>query len=244
MEVKVDSERLMRFLQATGPEIAKAQVATAHRLAQRYLGFHRARQMHGGAGVKATKQGWLQAVKPEGGIRQKAFGYDLVGKGENLTVKMGIVSYIAKALEEGTLKRARSDLMAVPFSGMSKAALRKARALLKQSRHVKQAADMGFQLRQRRGKRSSNLKSLFIVRSRSGKEFWAERLPNAPSGWGQKRIRILFHRQKQVKMKPRLKFFATLPAFLPTARQILATGIKYALAAAQKKVGGAVRRAA
>ena len=108
MEIKIDSERLMRFLQATGPEIQRAQTAVGHRIAQRYLGFHRARRMHGGSGVKATRKGWLQAVKPEGGIRQKAFGYDLVGKGENLTVRMGIVSYIAQDLEVGALKRSKS----------------------------------------------------------------------------------------------------------------------------------------
>jgi hypothetical protein len=223
LDVKIDAVRLLRVLKAAPQELDRAMVGVANRIGYRYLGFHRARRMRGPPGVRATNRGL-----------PRQFRVDVTGtKLDRLRVDIGTRSPVAILHERGGTTRSSGGGLAVPFSSLSKAEQKRAKALLRQTRNVLQARSQGFNLV---GSKGRKVKGLFVIRRKDGRRFLAE-----ARGGG---IKFLFHLEQQVVNRPLLGFFALWKEFRPTAIKLFNQGIRFALAATRRKAGSGGQREA
>jgi hypothetical protein len=199
MESNVDA-----LMKATDEELRKAQYATGHRVGQRFLGFHRARRMRGGEGVKATKDGL-----------RKQFSYKITERDPgDVIVTMGTPSRVARELEEGATITAKSGKLLVPFSKHARARRKTILALAREKKLIR-----------------------FVAKD--NREYLAFSSPSFFTKRGTiRRLQIVAHLRERVKLLPRLKFHETWAEYLPKAIEIAKNGVKYALAAARRRVRG------
>jgi hypothetical protein len=170
MEVKVDSKRLLKALEACPDELFKALKVAGADIGKRYFGYHAARRMMGGAkrdkskGVNATRAGLLA---------EKRRMVDLSGSTlDALRMLIKFKSPIAVIHEFGrVITPKKSVYMTLPMpaaKGSDTRVTKKARALITRSKSVlAQLSTTGGKA----GASSGKGKVLFPIRRRDGKIF-------------------------------------------------------------------------
>lgn len=146
---------------------------------------------------------------------RKHFKADVHGtRLDNLTLDINVKTYVAHQQEHGaTLHAKGAKLIVVPMPA----------ALTKSGRVGKVA------------RRLARARKLVVFSPRGGRQtFLAQRVR------GSKRLKLLFHLQRRVRLYPRLQFYRTWrQEYRPKAMADFRTAVPYALAAARRK--GAVR---
>jgi hypothetical protein len=222
-EITVNARKAENLIDFIPDELDKRFPAIVERALIRYRGFHRVRRLKGPPPViVGTRKGLLGA-----------FGVYVTGTTVATTVgKISTKSYVAIEHEEGRRLRAREGKsLAIPFSSFSKVERKAARRLLDKSRKTVLGIRGGKRIR-----RSRLLKLLFVIRNRAGKAFLAQRLEDPPKAFGSKRVRILFHLQREAQLKPRLDFISVFKNdFRPQLSKEIGGGVKAAVNAAARK---------
>ncbi len=214
LDIKVDSVRLQRALQAAPGELYESLRGVANQIGKRYIGFFRAKRLRGPPGVRGTRG---QPGRP--GLLN-AFRYDIGGTNLNrLRVDIGTRSRVALEHEEGRLIRAKEGrFLLVPLQIRGKEMTR-------------------AQIKNARAKRRSG--ALFFFRARNGQRFLAER--TSKKGRPRLVFALVPAVKLSPRLKFRLTWLEFRPNAIKLFNQGLKFALA---AARKKAGGGVIRRAA
>ena len=236
--VTVESKRLLNILLKLPDEVTKGVYAQGRKVGKQFFAFHKKQALS--AKTQASSGALVGTTKGFVGRRRLAIsGTNL----SDITLEMKIVSGPAVQHEEGRTLTAKSEqrLLPIPMplakdsrGRPTKAALR----LLKEFYHNARASSEGFIRVSRTAKgKASVRRGLFLLTAHDGRKYLALRVTSQRQLRAGTPIRILFHLQHRVKLKPRFRFHELWREYTPTAMKEFDRGLEFAIAAARRKAG-------